>query len=65
MRPENPFVISISDLGPDLIMMLLDSNHKDYRLGRVVERIIENCDSDLLRAHKKSRFERCPWHIEM
>jgi hypothetical protein len=62
---ENPFVISMSDLGPDLIIRLLDSHRKDYILYRVVERIIENCDSDLLRANKKSRFERYPWLIEM
>jgi hypothetical protein len=62
---ENHFVISMSDLGPDLIMMLLDSNHKDYILDRVIERIIENCDSELLGANKKSRYERYPWLIEM
>ena len=32
MQPENPFVISMSDLDPDLIIMLLESNHKDYIL---------------------------------
>jgi hypothetical protein len=62
---QNPFVISMSDLGPFLIMMLLDSHHKDYILYRVIERIFENCDSDLLRANKKSRYERYPWLIEM
>ena len=62
---ENPFVISMSDLGPDLMIMLLESSHKDYILYRVVERIIENCDSVFLRANKKSRFERYPWLIEM
>jgi hypothetical protein len=61
---ENPFGISMSDLCPDLIIRLLDSHRKDYILYRVVERIIENCDSDL-RANKKSRFERYPWLIEM
>ncbi|HET7283732.1 MAG TPA: hypothetical protein VFI70_03535 [Nitrososphaeraceae archaeon] len=61
MQPENPFVISMSDLGPFLIMVLLDSHRKDYIiLYRVVERIIENCDSELLGANKKSRFERYP-----
>ena len=65
MQPENPFVISMSDLGPDLIMMLLESHRKDYILDRVVERIFQNCDSDLLRAHKKGRFERYPRLIEM
>jgi hypothetical protein len=65
MQPENPFVISMSDLSPDLIIMLLESHHKDYILDRVVERIIENCDSDLLRANKKSRYKRYPWLIEM
>ena len=62
---ENPFVISMSDLGPDLMITLLESSHKDYILYRVVERIIENCGSDLLRVNKKSRFERYPWLIEM
>jgi hypothetical protein len=61
MESENPFVISMSDLHPTLIMMLLDSHRKDYILYRVVERIIENCDSELLGANKKSRFVRYPW----
>ena len=51
---KNPFVISMSDLSPDLITRLLDSHRKDYILYRVVERIIENCGSGLLAAHKKS-----------
>src|SRR6476620_5605485 len=38
---ENPFVISMSDLSPDLIIRLLDSRRKDYILYRVVERFIE------------------------
>jgi hypothetical protein len=62
---ENPFVISVSDLSPDLITRLLDSRRKDYILYRVVERFIENCDSELLGANKKSRFERYPWLTEM
>ena len=62
---ENPFVFDVSDLNPYLIVNLLNSDRKDYILYRVVERIIENCDSDLLRAHKKGRFERYPRLIEM
>ena len=61
---ENPFVISMSDLGPGLIITLVESSLKDI-LGRVVERIIENCGSDLLRANKKSSFKRYPWLMEM
>jgi hypothetical protein len=43
-RIKNPFVISVSDLSPDLITRLLESRRKDYILYRVVERIIENHD---------------------
>ena len=32
MEPENPFVISVSDLSPYLITNLLNSPHKDYIL---------------------------------
>ena len=42
---NNPFVISVSDLSPDLIIRLLDSRSKDYILSRVVERFIENIDN--------------------
>jgi hypothetical protein len=64
MESENPFAISISDLSPYVITNLLNSHRKDYILYRVVERIIQNCGSDLLRANKKSRFERYPWLIQ-
>ena len=58
---KNPFVISVSDLSPDLIISLLDSHRKDYILYRVVERFIENCDNrGFLAAYKKSRY---PWLI--
>jgi hypothetical protein len=63
---EHPFEISMSDLSPYLIMMLLDSHRKDYIMYRVVERIINNCDSGLLAGSKKFRFirfERYPWHF--
>jgi len=60
----NPFVISMSDLDQGLIITLVESSLKDI-LGRVVERIIENCGSDLLRANKKSSFKRYPWLMEM
>ena len=65
MESENPFAISISDLSPYVITNLLNSHRKDYILYRVVERIIQNCGSDLLRANKKSRFEIYPWLIKM
>ena len=60
----NPFVISMSDLDQGLIITLLESSLKDI-LYRVVERIIENCDSDLLRTNKNSSFKRYPWLMEM
>jgi hypothetical protein len=56
---ENPFVISMSDLRPDLITKLLDSHRKDYILSRVVERFIENIDDGgFLAPYKKRRY---PW----
>ena len=58
-REENPFVISMSDLSPDLIIRLLDSRRKDYILYRVVERFIENIDDrGFLAPYKKRRY---PW----
>jgi hypothetical protein len=54
---KNPFVISMSDLSPDLIIRLLDSR-KDYILYRVVERFIELHDQGFLAPHKKRRY---PW----
>jgi hypothetical protein len=55
---KNPFVISVSDLSPDLITRLLDSRRKDYILYRVVERIIENHDRGFLAPYEKRRY---PW----
>jgi len=56
---ENPFVISMSDLSPDLIIRLLDSRRKDYILYRVVERFIENIDDrGFLAPYRKRRY---PW----
>ena len=55
---NNPFVISVSDLSPDLIIRLLDSRRKDYILYRVVERIIENHDRGFLAPYEKRRY---PW----
>ena len=55
---ENPFVISMSDLSPDLIIRLLDSRRKDYILYRVVERFIELHDRGFLAPYKKRRY---PW----
>jgi len=55
---ENPFVISMSDLSPDLIIRLLDSRRKDYILYRVVEIFIENHDRGFLATYKKRRY---PW----
>jgi hypothetical protein len=57
-REENPFVISMSDLSPDLIIRLLDSRRKDYILYRVVERFIELHDRGFLAPYKKRRY---PW----
>jgi hypothetical protein len=57
---ENPFVISVSDLSPDLIARLLNSRRKDYILYRVVERFIElfHDDRGFLAPYKKRRY---PW----
>jgi hypothetical protein len=56
---ENPFVISVSDLSPDLITRLLDSRRKDYILYRVVERFIElHDDRGFLAPYEKRRY---PW----
>jgi hypothetical protein len=56
---ENPFVISMSDVSPDLIIRLLDSRRKDYILYRVVERFIENIDDRrFLAPYEKRRY---PW----
>jgi hypothetical protein len=66
---ENPFVISVSDLSPDLIIRLLDSRRKDYILYRVVERFIEihnrrfiapHMELSFLAPHKERRY---PWHF--
>ena len=59
----NPFVISMSDLDQGLIITLVESSLKNI-LYRVVERIIEKCDSDL-RVNKNSSFKRYPWLMEM
>jgi hypothetical protein len=58
---KNPFVISVSDLSPDLITRLLDSRRKDYILYRVVERFIENHDRGFLAPYEKRRY---PWLIQ-
>ena len=56
---ENPFVISMSDLSPDLIIRLLDSRRKDYILYRVVERFIDLYnDRGFLAPYEKRRY---PW----
>ena len=56
---ENPFVISMSDLRPDLIIRLLDSRRKDYILYRVVERFIDLYnDRGFLAPYEKRRY---PW----
>jgi hypothetical protein len=56
---KNPFVISVSDLSPDLITRLLDSRRKDYILYRVVERFIElHDDRGFLAPYEKRRY---PW----
>jgi len=66
---ENPFVISVSDLSPDLIIRLLDSRRKDYILYRVVERFIEIHNRGFIAPHMERRFlaphkeRRYPWHF--
>ena len=56
---KNPFVISMSDLSPDLIIRLLDSRRKDYILYRVVERFIDLYnDRGFLAPYEKRRY---PW----